>query len=638
MSDYERYGWEPDGSRQEQPPATPPTPVETEDGGSTGLALLAGLVAAIAGGIAWGLISKYTDYEVGIVAWGIGFVVGFAVERAAGGRRSVDLQAIAIVSALLGVLIGKYLGFAFAVQEAEQGFGTQTGVLSGEMFSLFRENLSEVFGLFDLLWTALAVVSAWYALRPEEHEEAEPEAVAAPAAVSLPAAFPEPLEPPSEPAPPERRSRNPVDRLTHGLPHGWRVTIDWIVTIAGAIAIVLAIKAWVVNPYRIPSSSMEPTLHCARDASGCEARWSDRVLANRFIYRFRDPRRGEIVVFETPPAAQQRCGAGRHLRQAADRTARRARRAPQRRRLELRLHRRQEARRAVHPAQPARHPQRRDVQRARGAVLHDGRQPLPVVRLARVGDGPAQEPDRQGLCHLLAAEPHFRALSFRYHWPPVAGRPFAMSTIIESIEQRQLRKDIPRFKAGDTVRVHFQVIEGQRRRVQVFEGIVIKRQGSGARETFTVRKQSFGVGVERTFPVHSPKIEKIEVGAIGDVNRAKLYYLREKIGKKARVRELRQTPAQLAAARAESEANQAALDAAAAEAEAEAAAEAVEAEPEVEETVEAEPVAEAEVVTEAEDAPAEEPAAEAEPDVEDAADEPAADETSETDAPAAEKA
>ena len=158
-----------------------------------------------------------------------------------------------------------------------------------------------------------------------------------------------------------------------------------------------------------------------------------------------------------------------------------------------------------------------------------------------------------------------------------------MSTIIESIEQRQLRKDIPRFKAGDTVRVHFQVIEGQRRRVQVFEGIVIKRQGSGARETFTVRKQSFGVGVERTFPVHSPKIEKIEVGAIGDVNRAKLYYLREKVGKKARVRELRQTPAQVAAAKAEAEANQAAIDAAAAEAEAEAAAEpAAEAEPEVE--------------------------------------------------------
>ena len=116
-----------------------------------------------------------------------------------------------------------------------------------------------------------------------------------------------------------------------------------------------------------------------------------------------------------------------------------------------------------------------------------------------------------------------------------------MSNIIESIERAQLRDGIPRFKAGDTVRVHFQVIEGQRRRVQVFEGIVIKRQGSGARETFTVRKQSFGVGVERTFPLHSPKIERIEVMAIGDVRRAKLYYLREKVGRKARVREKQRT-------------------------------------------------------------------------------------------------
>jgi large subunit ribosomal protein L19 len=114
-----------------------------------------------------------------------------------------------------------------------------------------------------------------------------------------------------------------------------------------------------------------------------------------------------------------------------------------------------------------------------------------------------------------------------------------MSTIIESLEQRQLRTDIPEFKAGDTVRVHFKVIEGNRQRVQVFEGIVIKRQGAGVRETFTVRKQSFGVGVERTFPLHSPKIDKIEVAAIGDVNRAKLYYLRGRVGKKARVRELR---------------------------------------------------------------------------------------------------
>jgi len=107
---------------------------------------------------------------------------------------------------------------------------------------------------------------------------------------------------------------------------------------------------------------------------------------------------------------------------------------------------------------------------------------------------------------------------------------------IETIERRQLRKGLPRFKAGDTVRVHFRVIEGTRSRVQVFEGIVIKRQGAGARETFTVRKQSFGVGVERTFPLHSPKIERIEVVQIGDVNRAKLYYLREKVGRKARVR------------------------------------------------------------------------------------------------------
>src|SRR5690242_15046696 len=111
-----------------------------------------------------------------------------------------------------------------------------------------------------------------------------------------------------------------------------------------------------------------------------------------------------------------------------------------------------------------------------------------------------------------------------------------MSKVIESIEQRQLRTNLPPFKAGDTVRVHFQVIEGQRRRVQLFEGIVLKRQGAGVRETFTVRKQSFGVGVERTFPVHSPKIERIEVTAIGDVNRAKLYYLRGKVGKRARVR------------------------------------------------------------------------------------------------------
>ena len=116
-----------------------------------------------------------------------------------------------------------------------------------------------------------------------------------------------------------------------------------------------------------------------------------------------------------------------------------------------------------------------------------------------------------------------------------------MNTTIESLEQRNMRTDLPQFNAGDTLRVHFKVIEGNRQRIQVYEGIVIKRQGAGARETFTVRKQSFGVGVERTFPLHSPKIEKIEVSSIGDVNRAKLYYLRGRVGKTARIRELRQS-------------------------------------------------------------------------------------------------
>lgn len=128
-----------------------------------------------------------------------------------------------------------------------------------------------------------------------------------------------------------------------------------------------------------------------------------------------------------------------------------------------------------------------------------------------------------------------------------------MSKVIESLERAQMRDDIPQFKAGDTVRVHFKVIEGQRHRIQVFEGIVLKRQGAGARETFTVRKQSFGVGVERTFPLHSPKIEKIEVASIGDVNRAKLYYLRGKVGKKARIRELRQDGARAPKTRPEAE-------------------------------------------------------------------------------------
>lgn len=118
-----------------------------------------------------------------------------------------------------------------------------------------------------------------------------------------------------------------------------------------------------------------------------------------------------------------------------------------------------------------------------------------------------------------------------------------MSSVIDSLERAQLRR-VPAFSAGDRVRVHFQVIEGARRRTQVFEGVVIKRQGHGVRETFTVRKQSFGVGVERTFPLHTPKIERIEIAARGDVRRAKLYYLRKRVGKRARVRERRFTGAE----------------------------------------------------------------------------------------------
>lgn len=129
-----------------------------------------------------------------------------------------------------------------------------------------------------------------------------------------------------------------------------------------------------------------------------------------------------------------------------------------------------------------------------------------------------------------------------------------MSQIIDSLERAQLRK-VPAFEPGDRVRVHFQVVEGTRRRTQVFEGVVIRRQGSGARETFTVRKLSFGVGVERTFPVHSPKIERIEVAAKGDVRRAKLYYLRGRVGRAARVRERRFDPKAVA----ELQAQQAAL-------------------------------------------------------------------------------
>jgi large subunit ribosomal protein L19 len=194
-----------------------------------------------------------------------------------------------------------------------------------------------------------------------------------------------------------------------------------------------------------------------------------------------------------------------------------------------------------------------------------------------------------------------------------------MSSVIDSIERAQLKQGLPKFAPGDRVRVHFQVIEGNRKRTQVFEGVVLKRQGSGVRETFTVRKQSFGVGVERTFPLHSPKIEKLEVAARGDVRRAKLYYLRGRIGKAARVAERRwgiddDVVAAPAAAGAESTAVDAEgvsqeevvpVDAEGGEESSEAPAEAeASAEPEPEAPAEAEAEAEAETAAEADaDAP-----------------------------------
>ena len=303
MSDREdevgrdREGWHPGPGEWFPPPIASPLPPEPQPAPDqkVGVALLAGVVAAVLGGIGWGLIVKWTDYEVGILALGVGLLAAFAVYAATGGRRGPELQVVGVGTALLGILIGKYLSFAFAAQDVFPG----VGLLSGEMLRLFRDALHDIFGLFDLIWIGLAAAAAWIGLQAEETK---------PAPAGEPAPPGEPV--PSGPTKPHRHSRNPVDRLTQGLPHGLRITIDWVVTIVGAIAIVLAIKAWVVNPYRIPSSSMETTLHCAKPAHGCEARFSDRVLANRFIYRFKDPERGDIVVFETPPAARMRCGAG----------------------------------------------------------------------------------------------------------------------------------------------------------------------------------------------------------------------------------------------------------------------------------------------------------------------------------------
>lgn len=149
---------------------TPSPIVEKQPSGSLLVAGAAGLVAAVVGGVAWGLIVKWSDYEIGIVAWGIGFLVGAAVVAATRGGKGPALQAIAVVSALVGILLGKYLGYAFAIQEQAEAAGVELGLFSADMRTFFREDLGNVFGLFDLLWVGLAVYTAWRAPQRREPE------------------------------------------------------------------------------------------------------------------------------------------------------------------------------------------------------------------------------------------------------------------------------------------------------------------------------------------------------------------------------------------------------------------------------------------------------------------------------------
>jgi len=304
---HDPWGTRPSWGAPEPPPTAPGGRGQPDDDRlSLSGAVVAGLLSAIIAGLLWGYVAKWTGREFGYLALAVGAVVGLAISQVSRGGPGV--QGIGVVSALLGILIGKYLAFAFTTRDQ---LGLPYGVFSGDMFRLFRDSLSDVFDLYDVLWVLLAIAAAWFFLRPEE-APARPERAPATANpfAGTGAAGGEARWSPGVEAPHEHHTHNPVDKLARRLPQPWRTIVDWVVTIAGAIAIVLLIKAYVVNPYRIPSSSMEPTLHCARPETGCEARFSDRVLANRFIYHFRSPQRGDIVVFKTPPEAKIKCGAG----------------------------------------------------------------------------------------------------------------------------------------------------------------------------------------------------------------------------------------------------------------------------------------------------------------------------------------
>lgn len=266
----------------------PSEPTETR----YGVAILGAALAAVAAGIVWGLLVKMRGGELAPAPILVGLVVGLMTRFFGGGegRDSGGLHAIAAVFTLVGVLIGKYLTFVYLYAETIPGDPTTppgpngASVISTDTFRLFLENLGLSFSAIDGLWILVGLATAMLALVPSEEPAAQPR---------------------------HRDSHNPVDKVTGGLPEPLRVAADWIITIVGAIAIVLLVKQFAINPYRIPSSSMEPTLHCARSGvdGGCEARFSDRILANRFVYHLHNPRRGDIIVFNVPEKALAQCNA-----------------------------------------------------------------------------------------------------------------------------------------------------------------------------------------------------------------------------------------------------------------------------------------------------------------------------------------